>query len=90
MAKVKVLTYIPSGYYCYNDDGICPHWSINKEYPHQYNGYCSFLKRGDWEAEIPPDFPPNLPTSCISLIWDKVKECHVNIIKGKPHQEDYQ
>ena len=32
---------------------------------HQDNGYCHYLKRGDWEEEG------------WSLLWDMVKECGI-------------
>jgi hypothetical protein len=42
--------YIPDGYYCYNDSGICPFWESKKgKYPAQEDGYCHFLGKSDWE-----------------------------------------
>ena len=70
---------IPRGVYCYginrgkmrlNRDGsysprykICPYWNKNKDKPNQCNGYCGYLKQGDWDSEG------------LSLLWDQVKEC---------------
>jgi len=70
---------IPRGMYCYktktgkmeqNAEGIhfprykvCPYWSKNKDKPNQNNGYCDYLKQGDWDSEG------------LSLLWDQVKEC---------------
>lgn len=68
---------IPKGYYCYDENGVCPYWSIRKDKPHQRNGYCSYLKRGDWEfshTDLPKDHPVQ---TAMSLIWDQVKECGV-------------
>ena len=53
--------HIVEGAYCYN----CPFWDIDESKPTQMNGYCHYLKRGDWEDE---DY---------GLLWDKVKECGV-------------
>jgi len=70
--------------------GLCPYWSIRKGKGKQENGYCSYLGKGDWELNEeykkrgewvnakgqsiePPDFFP------ISGIWDKVKECGINM-----------
>lgn len=68
---------IPHGSYCYKFLGLsengkfltkrCPHWSIDRTKPEQENGYCAFLKRGDWEQ------------SGLSLLWDEVKECSENL-----------
>jgi len=57
--------------YCYTHDkngkcSFCPFWSINKDHEEQNNGYCSFLKVGDWEGKG------------LSLLWDQVKECGIN------------
>lgn len=61
---------IPQGCYCYTYDEkgkqiTCPYWSLTKSYPKQENGYCSYLKKGDWEGY------------CTHL-WDQVKECEIN------------
>lgn len=57
---------IPKGIYCYDENGICPYWSKDYDREEQNNGYCQFLKMGDW------NFP-------FGLLWDQVKECDVNI-----------
>ena len=54
---------IPKGLYCYDKNNLCPYWSMRVGKPRQENGYCSYLERGDWEAEG------------VSLLWDQVKEC---------------
>lgn len=51
--------YIPDGSYCYN----CPFLDKDETKPIQRNGYCHYLKRGDWEN--------------FGLLWDQVKECGV-------------
>lgn len=58
---------IPFGPYCFDKNGICPFWSIRNDLPHRRNGYCAFLKRGDWEY----------PNSWDSLLWDRVKGCGI-------------
>jgi hypothetical protein len=42
---------IPKGYYCEN----CPFHFIDKTRPEQENGYCSYLRKGDWDFnnEVP-------------------------------------
>lgn len=90
----KDLALIPEGDYCYRltgetvlrehvrgEDGrllkvtpypvperkVCPYWGVDKRRPAQENGYCRFLGKGDWEL------------GPISLLWDQVKECGVNL-----------
>jgi hypothetical protein len=62
------LAVIPKGIYCH-DENVCPFWSINPDKLSQENGYCSFLKIGDWEVE-PASF---------GLLWDQVKLCSENM-----------
>ena len=70
--------YIPYGFYCYtvidtdNETGKikiekCPFWDCNDTKPIQEDGYCHYLKLGDWECN-----------NCISLLWDMCKECNIN------------
>lgn len=84
----KDKSLIPKGIYCYDNLGFCPYWDKSDEHPHQENGYCAFLERGDWEAEIPADFPEHFPISCISLLWDQVKECGENMDEPEDDYED--
>lgn len=82
--KVRVNPGIPKGVYCYDKNGICPHWSIDPSQPKQRNGYCSFLKRGDWEVTAPTTednaiFLGHLPDSTLSLLWDQCKECGIDM-----------
>lgn len=59
--------WIPDGIYCYDSTGyLCPFWHKDITKPHQENGYCHYLKMGDWESEY------------ISLLWDMCKECDIN------------
>jgi len=67
MRPRKVATSIPKGVYCYDENGVCPHWSMRADKPEQENGYCSHLKKGDWEF-----------TKYHSLLWDQVKECGID------------
>lgn len=68
---------IPKGMYCYsrssdidNTGGRnvlpCPYWGTDPTRRSQENGYCAYLKSGDWSDEG------------VSLLWDQVKECRVN------------
>ena len=68
---------IPKGLYCYevDDNGdnyrgnikikLCPYWDIHPMMDEQCNGYCHYLKEGDWQESI-------------SFLWDQVKECSIN------------
>lgn len=68
--------FIPKGVYCYTPTGfdeqgdtiieICPFWDTHTGREHQNNGYCHYLKMGDWESEE------------FTLLWDQCKECGVN------------
>jgi hypothetical protein len=71
----RATYYIPEGYYCYDEKGLCPFWELKTDKPPQRNGYCHRLGRGDWEVEIPPDFQRGMPLAGLSLLWDQVKEC---------------
>lgn len=58
--------YIPTGFYCYRGSYVCPFWDLDKSRLPQNNGYCHYMKEGDWQQKH------------ISLIWDMCKECDVN------------
>lgn len=68
--------WIPNGIYCYiwNNDGnvftrtgyLCPFWDSNNNEPYMSNGYCHYLKIGDWDSKG------------MSLLWDMCKECEIN------------
>lgn len=45
---------------------LCPYWERRSDKPAQQNGYCQFLRSGDWMPEG------------TMLLWDQVKECGVN------------
>lgn len=48
---------------------LCPFHKIRRDKPSQRNGYCRFLKAGDWM--------PN-PHGTM-LLWDGCKECGINM-----------
>lgn len=58
---------IPSGPYCYDENGKCPYWLKVPKHGSQNDGYCKYLKIGDWEVH-----------DRLSLLWDAVKECGIN------------
>lgn len=64
MMTEKNMLNIPAGMYCYDDNGICPYWSLNKNMHHDFNGYCSFLDKGDWQLDN-------------SNLFDQCKQCNV-------------
>lgn len=65
---------IPPGPYCYfgsrapgdPDYKPCPHWRKLADYEEQLNGYCTYLKLGDYMEDG------------TLLLWDQVKECGIN------------
>ena len=63
--KKKDKRLIPKGLYCYSDtrNRKCPYWSIKKGKPYQENGYCAYLKKGDWDL--------NKETEWIQIHTDK-------------------
>ena len=67
--EATIESVIPHGLYCYQHHGeefiLCPFWSRVKNKPEQEDGYCSLLKRGDWEDGM-------------THLWDQVKECGIN------------
>ena len=74
---MKDTSVIPKGMYCYTIKDIdhttgrmsinlCPYWSVRSSKPEQLNGYCHFLKIGDWHE------------NGTTLLWDQVKECGIN------------
>lgn len=79
---------IPVGVYCYTFKSgqyyCCPFWGINQNYPSQGNGYCSLIKKGDWDLSndaIITDMKTgeiikaeSIPFSA-GLLFDQVKEC---------------
>ena len=67
---------IPKGIYCYDENGVCPYWSLDPDLPYQRNGRCAFLKRSDSDVTS-PNLPDKLQ-SASSLLWDQCKECGVN------------
>ena len=75
LTKEQCLKLIPKGEYCYGhnvlEDGFvarphCPFWDNMLEFPKHNNGYCHYLKKGDWQLQG------------FGLIWDSCKECGVN------------
>ena len=46
--------------------GKCPFLDYDSDKPEGMNGYCHYLKAGDWEEN----------GTC--FLWDQVKECNIN------------
>ncbi len=46
---MKINTKISKGYYCYDKNDLCSYWSKDLTKPNQENGYCHYLKKGDWD-----------------------------------------
>jgi hypothetical protein len=92
MEKIKDISVIPQGVYCYTylKDGsyyVCPYWSKIEGGEEQADGYCAFLEKGDLDIQNEQEFK-DLKTGEItkgselpfatSLLWDQVKECGIN------------
>jgi len=75
--------------------GQCPYLDHDPEQPEQYDGYCWFLQKGDWEmngekelvnqetGEVMTGDEIGIP---VSLLWDMVKECGIDT---KEDEENY-
>jgi len=75
---IKAESLIPKdSYYCYQRTeqdkenpmklhviGRCPFHSIINFEEEQNNGYCAYMKKGDWDLNF-------------GLLWDSVKECGI-------------
>jgi hypothetical protein len=54
---------IPIGIYCYDDRGNCSYWDKAEGAGEQNDGYCWFMRIGDWMEEGN------------GLLWDQCKTC---------------
>jgi hypothetical protein len=79
--------HIPNGSYCYGENGKCPFWDIDESKPSQENGYCHYLKKGDWDFNSEGGTITDMKTGETfhiehnpfnGLLWDQVKECGIN------------
>ncbi|HEY8890225.1 MAG TPA: hypothetical protein VIM70_08200 [Clostridium sp.] len=63
--------YIPIGLYCHGrmkpQMEICPFWDNDETKHKQENGYCHYLKQGDWDLGY------------TGLLWDMYKECDIKL-----------
>lgn len=76
MSEELDTSVIPRGLFCYTAQGefedgkmlikTCPYWSIDESQPEHANGYCKFLKKGDWMEDG------------TWLVWDQIKACGIN------------
>jgi len=92
MVKKKKYPEIPDGLYCYTyiDEHryVCPYHKYRKGYGTQEDGYCEFLKKGDYELNRELEYVEEktgdrktanelgLP---LSLLWDMCKMCYENL-----------
>lgn len=101
----KDISRIPKGTYCYarlritrkgqiKVVGLCPYWSQRKNKPKHENGYCDYLKKGDWDLNKEKRWSKAYDKSGkkvktkwqnakeigfpMSLLWEQVKECNIN------------
>lgn len=62
--QLPILSVIPYGCYCYDENGLCPYWSmisVTDEHGTCDEGHCGLLRESD----------------CI-LLWDQCKVCGHN------------
>ena len=79
----NLVTLVPEGLYCYDEDGKCPFWGKNIDKDNQESGYCVLIGQADWLPETCPEYEcvqssdtEDLGTCHSSgLLWDQVKEC---------------
>jgi hypothetical protein len=38
----KDKSVIPKGFYCYDEKGVCPYWSLKEDLPEKENGIVLF------------------------------------------------
>lgn len=83
LTKEQCAKLIPEGNYCYGiktlEDGFvvrptCPFWDKLLDFPKQNNGYCHYLKQGDFQGGL-------------GLLWDQCKCCGVNEYKDDYNEE---
>ncbi len=78
LTQEQCAALIPEGGYCYTRiadehskyDGFlrtktCPFWDKILDFPKQNNGYCHYLRVGDWQETD-------------HLLWDQCKSCGIN------------
>ena len=95
---------IPKGVYCYKAKATepfsdadyrvtpCPYWKKLKDRPHQEDGWCDYLGKGDSEllktktariTYIAPNTFTDLKVGDevegFSLLWDRCKECGIKM-----------
>jgi len=72
LTEEEAHSFIPKNtLYCYSrgEDGTykqCPFWDKILQFPKQANGFCHFLKQGDFSDDK------------FSLLWDSCKECGIS------------
>lgn len=89
--KEEAERVIPKGDYCYaitgwHDDPVaprpvcksCPFHTYRKGKGEQNDGYCRYLKHGDWMVK-----------RGIGLLWDGVKECGINDEFEMPEDDEH-
>ncbi|GAG46879.1 unnamed protein product, partial [marine sediment metagenome] len=83
----RMHSLVPSGVYCYDENGVCPFWGKNEAYPKQANGFCLLLGQSDWDEATCPTYrcvyrkngnPKDIPDISLGLLWDQVKQCGIN------------
>jgi len=86
---VNPRKYIPHGQYCHaslENEKECPFWDIDKSKEERDNGYCHYMKKGDWDLHAPV-ITYDMKTGekyysgdhAWGLLWDMCKECDVNM-----------
>ena len=99
----KDKSKIPHGCYCYDENGTCPYWRLIEDREYQENGWCDYMEKGDieisedtseewhigckdgWEEVKHEDVPRFIR---MGLLWDKCKECNINMEEPIEDEED--
>ena len=75
LTQAEAHSFIPEGTYCYTRNAagvysVCPFLDKINHFPKQSNGFCHYLKSGDFSGEG------------LGLLWDSCKECGIKEYRG--------
>ena len=73
----RVAPSIPKGPYCYDETGLCPHWSRKEDENGQVLPHCGRLNLFSNPYNL-LGYDKDEPDPRDNLIWDQCKECGIN------------
>lgn len=94
---------IPKGMYCYDENGTCPYWGLDKNHDKQENGYCSYMGKGDWDInkewtvfKVRQEDGSEKEVYAsgeelgiqVGLLWDKCKECNIKMLDEREVRDE--